>query len=324
MNKSLKIISLVVGIPLGLFLLPWVSIMFMFVGDDIRKQAAERAEEPVDLAHAVCQTYATPERVAAQVARGGDIHQMLPRQGQPPMTLMAYAAGCGKVDVIEWMLAHGGRVEDVEMLEVIVNGEEDVARLLIAHGARLDAKDPIRSRPDIGPDLLQAAAYSGQAWLVPVLAHHGHDVQMVNDTGESLLDIATMYAGSHPPEIVKALVDAGTHVNPLNEREYPPLYWAARSNRLDFAQELLAAGANVDAPVPQKPPANASATTQRMTALSQAVEDCQLDMVALLLKHGASKSVVIEDDKALEAGACWHNDYPPYKERAKMLALLAR
>lgn len=324
MNKSLKIISLVVGIPLGLFLLPWVSIIFLFVGDDIRKQAAERSEEPVDLAQAVCQRYATPERVAAQVAKGRDIHQVLTRKGEPPMPLMTYAASCGNVEVVQWLLAHGGRVEDVEMREVMVHGAEEVARLLIAHGARLDSEDPVRWRPDLGPELLQAAAYAGFDWLVPVLVQQGHDMQSVNDTGKSLLDTATMYADSDHPEIVKALIKAGAHVNPLNESEYPPLYWAARSNRPDFAAQLLAAGADVDAPVPRSLSANASATTQRMTALSQAVEDCQLDITDLLLKHGASKSAVLDDGTSLEAGACGHNDYPPYKERAKMLALLAR
>lgn len=54
MNKSNKIILLVVGTPVALFLLPWIFIFFLFIGDDVQKKAAERAKEPVDLVEAVC------------------------------------------------------------------------------------------------------------------------------------------------------------------------------------------------------------------------------------------------------------------------------
>lgn len=166
---------------------------------------------------------------------------------------MAYAAGCGHVEVVEWLLAHGGHVEDTEMREVVARGNEDVARLLIARGARVAGKDSLRASAEVGPDLLQAAVYAGQVRLVPVLARQRHDMQIVNDQRESLLDIATMYDVSPHPEPVKALIEAGVHVNPLSANEEPPLYWAARSNQLGVVAQLLAAGANVDVPVAQHP-----------------------------------------------------------------------
>lgn len=65
MSRSFKITLLALGIPLGLFLLPWLLLFLLSSATmSAGRQAGERAKESVDLADAICQLYATPERVA--------------------------------------------------------------------------------------------------------------------------------------------------------------------------------------------------------------------------------------------------------------------
>jgi hypothetical protein len=67
-----------------------------------------------------------------------------------------------------------------------------------------------------------------------------------------------------------------------------------------------------------------AAPQARVTALSRAVEDCRLDAAEHLLAHGAARTATNEDGKAFVDAACGRNDYPPYRLREKMKALLTR
>jgi hypothetical protein len=195
-----------------------------------------------------------------------------------------------------------------------------MARMLVEDGASL-GRQPFFEE-SIGPELMQAAAFGGQAWLVALLAQKGHDVQMVSATGEGLLALA-LQSGYHDSlETTRALLAAGAHVNPLAPEETPPVYWAAYNGKVKELDLLLAAGAQVDAPIAMK--GAALPPGARVTALSAAVQMCHHDAVQRLLTRGASRSAVIFDGKSLTDGACYHILDSEAAKRERMRALLAR
>src|SRR4029453_16896600 len=102
--------------------------------------------------------------------------------------MIADACARGNVEVARLLLHRGAHIEDANIWSRARNGSEAITRRLVGEGASLG------SQPDyedgIGPELLQAAAFGGQAWLVQLLAKKGADVQVVNGEGEGLLALA--------------------------------------------------------------------------------------------------------------------------------------
>jgi ankyrin repeat protein len=193
--------------------------------------------------------------------------------------------------------------------------------MLVEEGASL-GRQPYYEE-GIGPELIQAAAFGGQAWLVQLLARKGADVQVVNARGENLLALALQSEYHDSLATTKALLAAGAQVNPTQGT--PPLYWAAYHGKLEELDLLLAEGARVDAPAAQGIlkdlvlPQGA-----QVTPLSVAVERCHYEAAERLLRHGASKSAVIYDGKSLTEGACYHILDSDKAQRERMRALLAR
>jgi hypothetical protein len=88
-----------------------------------------------------------------------------------------------------------------------------MARMLIEEGASLGSQ--LHYQESIGPELLQAAAVGGQAWLVQLIAQNGGgNVQIVNAAGEGLLALALSNEYHDTVEITRALLAVGAHVNP--------------------------------------------------------------------------------------------------------------
>jgi hypothetical protein len=225
--------------------------------------------------------------------------------------------------VARLLLRRGAHVDDADIWSRARYGNEAMARMLVEEGASLGPQPWYEE--GIGPELIQAAAFGGQAWLIQLLAQKGGDVQLVNASGEGLLALALQSESHDSLETTKALLAAGTHVNPLTTQETPPLYWAAYNGKLEELDLLLAAGARVDAPVAHGvlkdlvlPPG------ARVTPLSVAVERCHYDAAERLVRHGASKSSVIYDGKSLMDGACYHILDSEKAQRERMRALLAR
>jgi ankyrin repeat protein len=319
MKKALKIVGLLLGILCVIVLGPWVIVWALFVAEDISHDVALRRYKPTSLADAVAYKYATPELVAGFIDQGADVNQKDSRG----VYLIADACARGNVDVARLLLHRGAHIEDANIWNRARNGNEEVTRMLVEEGASLGRQPDYEE--GIGPELLQAAAFGGQAWLVQLLAKKGRDVQMVNNTGAGLLALALESDYHDSLETTKALLAAGAHVNPLTDEETPPLYWAAYHGKLEEVDLLLAAGARVDAPVAHGvmqgltlPP------SAHVTPLSVAVERCHYEVTERLLRHGASKSAVIYDGKSLTEGACYHILDGEREKRDQMRALLAR
>jgi ankyrin repeat protein len=318
MKQPLKTAMVLIGVAASVLIAPWIILYFMFEAEDAAKERAQREYVPVTLADAVCMKYATPEKVAHLLEHGEDIHQQVLDQQQRPTPLIDYAASCGHLDVVSWLIGRGARVSDVDLRNVLLNRFDETAEFLVKAGARLDTTNAPRQRPEVGTDLLQAAAYAGQAWIIPLLIKQGHDAQIVTAEGEGLLALALMDEYHDNTPAVKALLAVGAHVDPLTDAEDPPLYWAAYFNRSDAVDLLLAAGANANVPASRRWMMANTPAAARETALSKAVQYCRLEIAAALLQRGASKNTVLDDGKSLSDGGCEPD------RREKMRALLAR
>jgi hypothetical protein len=323
-RKLAWIVGAVLGVSCCVVVGPWAVIWAVFVSEDIRNDLRLRSYKPTSLADAVAYKYATPDLVAAFIDKGEDVNQMVPGgDGAPAVPLVAAASATGNVEVTRLLLQGGAHVDEAGLWSRARNGNEEMARMLVEEGASL-GRQPFYDE-GIGPELIQAAAFGGQAWLVEILARKGADVQAVNAAGDGLLALALHSEYHESLPTTRALLAAGAHVDPLTPQETPPLYWAAYNGKLAELDLLLAAKARVDAPAAHGVmrdlvlPAGA-----QVTALSIAVERCNYEAAERLLAHGASKAAVIYDGKSLSDGACYHVLDSEKAQRDRMRALLAR
>jgi hypothetical protein len=159
----------VVGGILGLsccgFVGPWVLLWSLFVSEDLAKDYKLRRYQPTRLPDAVAYKYATPELVAGFIEKGGDVNQKLPGvNGAPPLPLISAATATDNVEVARLLLHRGAHVEEANVWRCARDGKEPMTRMLVEEGAAL-GRQPSYGE-GIGPELIQAAAFGGQAWLV--------------------------------------------------------------------------------------------------------------------------------------------------------------
>ncbi|MEO5625254.1 MAG: hypothetical protein ABIQ70_04525 [Dokdonella sp.] len=302
MRTFLKMVLLT---PLLLFGAFYVLRLWMSLTDptpeEIRRQTQART-----LADAVCRAdvYSGPDSamVARMIDQGGDVNQIVRGLNKPTQPLVLRAAWCNAKPIVELLIARGARVENVDLGDLAIrNGE--MTQLLIEHGARLDTPWHPED-PKLGTRLIQAAVLGRQLWLVERLLADGDDVQIVNGYGRSLLALALPWSGrddgrdhcqDHCIAMVRRLLAASAHVNPLNADEVPPLVIAAYDGDPTVVQMLLDACAKSDASMPSAllyprhplPAAISRILHGRATALSVAAYECNGDAVRALLKAGA-------------------------------------
>lgn len=330
--KTRTVLWLVLGIPTLFLVGPWV---WVGVPDELARQRADRWQPPQTLATAVCDRYATEGVISEFLARGDDVNQRVPGNYGASVPLIAHAAECGRADHVRQLLSRGAHVANVELSKVLADEDYEsdaVARVLIAGGADLrpHASSSVETVDAQMPDLLQVAADTRRAWLVPILVAHGHDVQIVDKQGEGLLAVAlrkypqSSEERSDTLKTLKALLAAGAHVNPRSKQELPPLYVAAKDEKLDAVELLLQAGAEPDAPAPPHAFIGQGALPDaHVTALSIAVSLCRDAVVKTLLSHAASKDVVTPNGQSLNDGACSRYGYGDPMAVRKIRTLLA-
>src|SRR5262245_47009629 len=181
-RKALKIFGIIVGILLAIVLGPWLIVAAIWIAGDISQDIALRRYKPTSLADAVAYKYATPDLVAGFIDRGENANQKIAgANGAPSVPLIADARSRSHVAVARLLLRRGAHIEEANIWSVARNGHEDMARMLVEEGADLGRQPYFEDA--IGPELIQAAAFGGQAWLVQLIARKGADVQVVTTTG---------------------------------------------------------------------------------------------------------------------------------------------
>ncbi|HEX8997432.1 MAG TPA: ankyrin repeat domain-containing protein [Ktedonobacterales bacterium] len=139
--------------------------------------------------------------------------------------------------------------------------EPEIAELLASSGAELT--------------VFEAAALGRVETLRGLLASDGSRANTVASDGFSPLGLAAFFG---QPETARLLLEHGADANAVsqNAMRVAPLHSAVAAQRLDIAEDLLRAGAQVNA-----------AQADDFTPLHQAAQNGQVAMIELLLAHGA-------------------------------------
>ena len=227
------------------------------------------------------------------------------------------------------------------LMWAVSEGHTDAARTLIAGGADVNARSnyvaaangrgfegrtPVASRTDarveefasgwLTPMLI--AAREGNVELARVLVGAGVDVNAVSGDGKTPLALA-IFNGNY--EVASLLVDSKADVNKADAQRFTPLFyavdrrnmetapnfpWMVTADPLPLIRKLLDNGANPNALVNNTPRARMREGSPRIvfaTALMRAAFAADLELVKLLLDHGADPSIISRDGETMLSAA---------------------
>jgi ankyrin repeat protein len=246
------------------------------------------------------------------------------------MTALMAVARTGNVEAAKLLLEHGAAVDAREgfggqtaLMWASARRHPKMIELLIAHGAAVDARSAVRDyqrhiqaegRPkslDTGgfTPLLYAARENCRACVDTLLAH-GADIDLPDPDGVSPLHVAIMNANW---DLAKQLIEAGADVNQWDIYGEAPLFTAVggrsrtdggrasidppnETSGLDIVKMLLERGANPNMQLFFRPANVRGATNTRgSTPLIRAANGNDMEVVKLLLEHGADATVYMAD-----------------------------
>ncbi len=245
-------------------------------------------------------------------------------------TALMAVARTGHVAAATLLLEHGATVGAREhwggqtaLMWASARRHAEMMRLLIEHGAAVDARSIHRDyqrhvtaegRPknlDSGgfTPLLYAARENCIA-CVDVLLAHGADIDLPDPDGVSPLLLAIMNANW---DLAKRLVEAGADVDQWDIYGEAPLFTAVglrarvdggrasidppnKTRGIDLVRLLLERGANPNMQLTFRPAGvRGSTNTRGATPLIRAANDGDLEVVKLLLAHGADAKLYMAD-----------------------------
>ncbi len=262
------------------------------------------------------------------VMRDGDDERFL-------ATPLIGAANNGQLNTVTALLAHGADVDAADdrgrtpLYHAVKNGHGDVAAALLRHQADPNLSPPGKTPlyfavasgnaplvdqmlrqgaaaniKDHPPLLLAAAA--GHTKIAELLLERQADIHAVSDTGDTPLHIA---AGKGHQFLVKLLLRKQADVTIKNKFDETPLHRAVEGNHKPVIDDLL----NVDAPVDiyaaiglgdldrvrkelEADEELVHATRRNLTPLHAAAQRGRLEIVALLLEHGADPNAKADNN----------------------------
>jgi len=182
------------------------------------------------------------EVVRFLLAHGGDVNDA-EEDGTTPF---GDALATQNTAIVKLMLANGetvnpeGRPNLTPLLVAVVKNYEEGARLLLAHGAKVDAK----VGDTLGMTALEFAAEYGYTRMALLLLENGADVNSADAAGFTALHHAVVRGHE---DLVMMLLKRGANVNVKAAGETTPLHDAAATGGLTIARALVAHGANVHA-----------------------------------------------------------------------------
>jgi ankyrin repeat protein len=242
----------------------------------------------------------------------------------------------------------------------------DVVKLLVERHADVNAKSsfvpsasgrgfegtaPIQAKPNQTPEEfasgwmtpLMFAAREDDLASARILIQVGADVNAVGGDGKDALGLA-LFNGSY--DVASLLIDSHADVNHADAQRFTPLFWAVDRRNMETApnfpwmvttdplpliKKLLDAGANPNALVNNTPRARMREGSPRIvfaTALMRAAFAGDLELVKLLLTHGADPRIQSSDRETTLMAACglafingYHRQKPP-AERLEVVKLL--
>jgi ankyrin repeat protein len=222
------------------------------------------------------------------VAMGGDVNVVNENNATP---LAIACAGLGEWIGIEFLIEHQAdlsiRTTILENLPIHwlidAGGPAKTLKYLLDHGA-----DPTEPRSRLQTPLHCAVRNRNYENVEVLLSHPDVDVNVRDDEGETPLHWLFWWPNA-PDNILKLLLDNGANVNEQDSFSQAPLYETCLSGNVTAARRLLEKGAAV----------NDEEETFGRTALHQAIQGQNMDMVTLLLEFKAD--VLIKDKQLRDA-----------------------
>jgi len=295
----------------------------------------------------------------APLTPAGDTALMLAaRTGKTDAIRLLLEAGAGVNAKESW----GGTTA---LMWAVAEGHAEAAKLLIAAGADVNARShyvaaangrgfegrtPSARRTEEKAEEfasgwltpLMFAAREGSLELARILIDAGAGVDAAAGDGKTALALA-IFNGNY--EVASFLVDSNADVNKADAQRFTPLFWAVDRRNMETApnfpwmvtadpmpliRQLLDAGANPNALVNNTPRARMREGSPRIvfaTALTRAAFAGDLELVSLLLEHGASPAIISRDGETMlsaAAGLAFIHGYHrgrPSEERLQVVKL---
>jgi len=213
---------------------------------------------------------------------GCDVNAMS-KDGETPFYV---ACSKGLTYVVAMMLEYGANVDGASSMKRPLNvacreKHVSVVQLLLIHGAYPDVQEAglyryCRSLP------LHIAAENGCCELVELLLKYGSSIDVTDACGSTALHYAVknylpVAIANGRKTAVDVLLENGADVNVLNGYGETPLYLAVFIGSLDVVRKMLQTyGGNPNTSSPED-----------KNALVTACEKCDVELVDMLLKHGA-------------------------------------
>ena len=252
------------------------------------------------------------------------------------------------------------------LMWAVSEGNHDVVKLLIERGADVNARTkfvpsatgrgfegatPVAAKADQAPEQnagglltpLMFAAREGDMESARMLVAAGAQVNAVDGDGKDALGLA-IFNGSY--DVASFLIDQHADVNKADAQKFTPLFWAVDRRNMETApnfpwvvttdplpliKKLLDAGADVNFVVNNTPRARMRDGSPRIvfaTALMRAAFSGDIELVKLLLAHGADPNVISKDSETTLMAACGTGFIPGYSkgrtpaERLEVVKLL--
>jgi ankyrin repeat protein len=252
------------------------------------------------------------------------------------------------------------------LMWAVAERHPEVVQLLVDHAADVNAKSNFvpsasgrgfEGTAPVAPKPNQTTEEFASGWMTPlmfaareddiesarILIQHGADVNALGGDGKDSLELA-LFDGSY--DVASLLVDSHANVNHADAQRFTPLFWVVDRRNMETApnfpwmvttdplpliKKLLDAGADPNALVNNTPRARMREGSPRIvfaTAIMRAAFAGDLELVKLLLAHGADYRIQSKDRETTLEAACglafingYHRQKPP-AERLEVVKLL--
>jgi ankyrin repeat protein len=208
--------------------------------------------------------------------RGADVQYSTPK-GTTALIIAAYE---NHIDVARLLLDSGADVEYsnpkglTALIAAASKNHTEAALLLLDHGANPNNSNLVFDSPFFDAPLM-FAALNGNLALTKSLLDRGSDVEYSNPNGINALIVA---ASKNHTEAALLLLDRGANIDPIcPENGFTPLMYSCYLKNSDLASRLLKDGADVNIE-----------STQHITSLWWAIRCGDLEIIRLLVEHGAT------------------------------------
>jgi len=295
----------------------------------------------------------------ASLSSSGDTALMIAaRTGRPDAVKLLLDNGA-KIDAREtWG-------DTTALMWAIVEGNHAIVRMLIDRGANVNLRSkfvpsatgrgfegatPVAGKPNQAEENasgsltpLMFAAREGDLESARMLVAAGAEINLRGGDGKDALGLAIFNGGY---SVASFLIDNKANVNQADAQRFTPLFWAVDRRNMETApnfpwvvtedplpliQKLLDAGADVNFLVNNTPRARMRDGSPRIvfaTALMRAAFSGDIDLVKLLLAHGADPKIISKDSETVLMAACGTGFIPGYSkgrtpaERLEVVKLL--